>query len=224
MRGAVRRIDGTALLLASFAAPGSSFLIWASGACAPSSPLRPGLTSNCWAGRCALLLAAVWGAIPAAVFGTPALLLTHRLFGAHTPLCALVLAGRAAASLYAACMLALAYAAQAWVFLPAPWTTGRAGRRTTRLPRGAAHNHSHSAIGRRRRAGLLAHRPSPSDLKDVRYRPPTRFQASRAGRSRDGIRPRSGLWPRSLRPASAPLRHATSASSASPARISTTMT
>lgn len=124
MRGAVRRIDGTALLLASFAAPGSSFLIWGVWSLFTGGPGAAGLGEQLLGGLLCLLLVAVWGAIPAAAFGTPVLLLAHRLFGAQTPLWVPSLAGMAAAGLYAACMLALAYAGQAWVFLPAPWTTG----------------------------------------------------------------------------------------------------
>jgi hypothetical protein len=124
MAQAVRRIDGVALLLASLAAPGSSFLIWGVWSVFTGGPGAAGLGEQILGGLLFLILVTVWGALPAAAFGTPVLLLIQRLFGMKPPLWGLVVAGMAAASLYAGCMLVLAYAGQAWVFLPAPWTTG----------------------------------------------------------------------------------------------------
>lgn len=124
MAEVVRRIDGTALLLASLAAPGSSFLIWGVWSLVTGGPGAAGAGEQLLGMALMLVLISVWGAIPAAAFGTPILLLVKRLFSGDPPLWALILAGMTAAGLYAVCSAGLASAGQGWIFLAAPWTSG----------------------------------------------------------------------------------------------------
>ena len=118
------RIDGMALLLASLAAPGSSFVLWGVWSLLTGGPGAAGLGEQLLGGLLFLVLVTVWGALPAAAFGTPVLLLIQRLSGTPAPLRVLVPAGMGAAGLYCGCSVALALAEQQWVFLAAPWTGG----------------------------------------------------------------------------------------------------
>ena len=124
MAGAVRRIDGMALLLASLAAPGSSFLIWGVWSLFTGGPGAAGAGEQLLGMALMLVLISVWGALPAAAFGIPVLVLMRRLLPGSTALWALMIAGMLAAGLYAACSAGLASAGQGWVFLAAPWTSG----------------------------------------------------------------------------------------------------
>lgn len=116
-----RRIDPLALMIASLAAPASSFLIWAVWTVGTQGANDVGVANPMLGMIIATALFAGWGAMPAAAFGTPLLLLVHHMRPDDVPLWLLAAAGLVAAGLYAGCSIALASAGQGWVALIAPW-------------------------------------------------------------------------------------------------------
>lgn len=118
-----RRFRAGRFLLATLAAPASSFLIWAAWDMTVNGAGPLDAVSRLFGGFLFAVLVTAWGVIPAAVFGALVLLPLLRLWTGPIPLAVLISAGLAAAGLYVSAALLMIDLPGAIAF--APWIIGR---------------------------------------------------------------------------------------------------
>jgi len=120
-----KRFDAAAFLMASLAAPATSFVLWSGWALATEGPGPSGLIDTVIGGTLFLVLFTAWGALPAAAFGAVVLLPLERFWPRQPAVWVLVPAGLVAAGAYVAVSLRLMDLPG--VILFAPWVAGRLG-------------------------------------------------------------------------------------------------